>query len=118
MAVEEGSLSLDEAAGPPGSTVRHLLAHASGLGPRAGPPLAPPGTRRIYSNAGYGVVADLIAERSGLAFSEYLSEGVLGPLGMAGTVLRHSAGGARPPGWSGRWTISWSWPVSGRHPRW
>ena len=94
VAVEEGSLSLDEAAGPPGSTVRHLLAHASGLGPRAGPPLAPPGTRRIYSNAGYGVVADLIAERSGLDFSEYLSEGVLGPLGMAGTVLRHSAGGA------------------------
>jgi CubicO group peptidase (beta-lactamase class C family) len=92
--VEEGSVSLDEAAGPPGSTVRHLLAHASGLGLEAGPPLAPPGTRRIYSNAGYRVVAELVAERSGLAFSEYLSEGVLGPLHMADTILRDSAGGA------------------------
>jgi CubicO group peptidase (beta-lactamase class C family) len=98
VAVEEGSLSLDEAAGPPGSTVRHLLAHASGLGPDAGPPLAPPGTRRIYSNAGYGVVADLIAERSGLVFSEYLSEGVLGPLHMAGTVLGGSGGAAAAAG--------------------
>ena len=31
VAVEEGALGLDDPAGPPGSTVRHLLAHASGL---------------------------------------------------------------------------------------
>ena len=31
VAAEEGLLDLDEQAGPPGSTVRHLLAHASGL---------------------------------------------------------------------------------------
>ena len=30
IAVEEGVLDLDTPAGPPGSTVRHLLAHASG----------------------------------------------------------------------------------------
>ncbi|MGA2124486.1 MAG: serine hydrolase, partial [Acidimicrobiales bacterium] len=30
VAVEEGALSFDEPAGPPGSTVRHLLSHASG----------------------------------------------------------------------------------------
>ena len=29
-AAEEGVLDLDDAAGPPGSTIRHLLAHASG----------------------------------------------------------------------------------------
>ena len=75
--------------------MRHLLAHASGLGPEAGPPLAPPGTRRIYSNAGYRVLAELVAERSGLAFSEYLSEGVLGPLHMEGSIL------ARPRGRGG-----------------
>ncbi|MGD0312187.1 MAG: serine hydrolase domain-containing protein [Acidimicrobiales bacterium] len=94
VAVEEGTLSLDEAAGPPGSTLRHLLAHASGLGPGPGPPLAPPGTRRIYSNAGYLAVADLIAERSGLPFARYLREGVLDPLDMDGTVLSDEAGGA------------------------
>jgi CubicO group peptidase (beta-lactamase class C family) len=31
VAAEEGVVDLDEEAGPPGSTVRHLLAHASGL---------------------------------------------------------------------------------------
>ena len=31
VAVEEGIVDLDEPAGPPGSTLRHLLSHASGL---------------------------------------------------------------------------------------
>ena len=31
VAAEEGAIDLDEPAGPEGSTVRHLLAHASGL---------------------------------------------------------------------------------------
>ncbi len=87
IAVEEGTLALDEPAGPPGSTVRHLLAHASGLGPDAATSLAAPGTRRIYSNAGFQVLAELLAERSGLSFDEYLADGVLGPLGMAATTF-------------------------------
>ena len=32
VAIEEGVVELDTPAGPPGSTVRHLLAHASGPG--------------------------------------------------------------------------------------
>ena len=35
IAIEEGVVDLDTAAGPPGSTVRHLLAHASGLSMRS-----------------------------------------------------------------------------------
>src|SRR6267154_5405640 len=50
VACEEGIVDLDEPAGPPGSTVRHLLAHASGLPPDGTVPTAPPGSRRIYSN--------------------------------------------------------------------
>ena len=91
VASEEGTLSLDDPAGPPGSTVRHLLAHASGLGLDPGPPVAPPGTGRIYSNAGYLVLADLLEERSGMAFGDYLSQGVLEPLGMVGTTLESDA---------------------------
>ncbi|HUD15894.1 MAG TPA: serine hydrolase domain-containing protein [Acidimicrobiales bacterium] len=96
VAVEEGTLSLDDPAGPTGSTVRHLLAHASGLGPDPGPPLAEPGTRRIYSNAGFQLLADVLAERSGLTFGDYLGEGVLAPLGMTATTLDPGAphGGA------------------------
>src|SRR3954462_5819270 len=56
VAAEEGILDLDDAAGPPGSTVRHLLAHASGLPLDGGAPIAQPGQRRIYSNAGFNVL--------------------------------------------------------------
>ena len=97
VAVEEGTLSLDDPAGPPGATVRHLLAHASGLGPEPGPPVEAPGTRRIYSNVGYEVLASVLADRSGMPFAEYLTAGVLEPLGMTGTSLRpgrHGTGAA------------------------
>jgi CubicO group peptidase (beta-lactamase class C family) len=101
VAVEEGTLALDEPAGPGGSTVRHLLAHASGLGPEPGPPLARPGVSRIYSNVGFAILGELLAERSGMGFREYLRQGVLGPLGMAGTVLDDVPGGAPAAGLSG-----------------
>src|SRR5674476_1264384 len=77
VAIEEGTLSLDLPAGPPGSTIRHLLAHASGLGPDRGPPLAKPHTRRIYSNFGYDVLADVLVQRSGMSFRDYVTHGVL-----------------------------------------
>src|SRR5918994_134889 len=41
VAAEEGTLDLDEPAGPPGATVRHLLAHASGLPFEGTTPIAP-----------------------------------------------------------------------------
>jgi threonine dehydratase len=63
VAVEEGVLELDAPAGPEGSTVRHLLAHAAGLPFDAGPPIARPATRRVYSNYGFEVAAALVEER-------------------------------------------------------
>jgi CubicO group peptidase (beta-lactamase class C family) len=100
VATEEGTLELDEPAGPPGSTVRHLLAHASGLGPDGAEPLTTPGRRRIYSNVGYEILADVLSRSSGMAFSDYLASGVTGPLGMARTALvpgSSPASGARGP---------------------
>jgi CubicO group peptidase (beta-lactamase class C family) len=91
VAAEEGILDLDEPAGPPGSTVRHLLAHASGLGFDAGPPIAPPGRRRIYSNAGYEALGALLEERASMAFDAYLAEAVLAPSGVAATALEGTA---------------------------
>jgi CubicO group peptidase (beta-lactamase class C family) len=90
VAAEEGILELDEPAGPDGSTVRHLLAHASGLPFEPGPPLARPGERRIYSNVAYDLLGDLVAQRSELPFAEYLRAAVLEPAGMASTELRGS----------------------------
>ena len=84
VAVEEETIALDEPAGPPGATVRHLLAHASGLAYDSDAVLAPPGRRRIYSNAGFEALGRLVAERAGMPFATYLAEAVLNPLGMAG----------------------------------
>src|SRR5438874_9381455 len=71
VAAEEGIVDLDEPAGPPGSTFRHLLAHASGLPFDPGAPIARPGTRRIYSNYGFEVAAAQVEERAEMPFAEY-----------------------------------------------
>ncbi len=92
VAVEEGAVELDEPAGPPGSTVAHLLAHASGLDFAAREAVAEPGTARIYSSAGYEVLAETVEDATGFAFADYLREAVTEPLGMTATVLDGPAG--------------------------
>jgi CubicO group peptidase (beta-lactamase class C family) len=90
VAAEEGALELDEEAGPPGSTVRHLLAHASGLPFEGRKPIARPGERRIYSNAGYEELGAFVGSRAAMPFAHYLAAAVLVPLGMNGSHLRGS----------------------------
>ncbi len=93
VAVEEGTVALDDAAGPPGSTVAHLLAHASGLGP-VGERRAEPGRRRIYSNAGYEVLARHLEARAAMPYAAYLAGAVFEPLGMAGATVAEGPVGA------------------------
>lgn len=90
IAVEEGTLDLDSPAGPPGSTVRHLLAHASGLPFDGDVPVAAPGVRRIYSNTGFDVLGGTLAAAAGMPAGDYLTEAVLAPLGMHATELEGS----------------------------
>ncbi len=92
IAVEEGAVEWDLPAGPEGSTLRHLIAHTSGLAFSDDTVQAAPGDRRVYSNTGFGVLADAVQEASGIAFPDYLDEAVLTPLGMSGTALRGPAG--------------------------
>jgi CubicO group peptidase (beta-lactamase class C family) len=95
VAVEEGAVDLDAPAGPPGSTVRHLLAHASGLPFEDGPPIATPGTRRIYSNPGFEVLAEAVAEGAEMPFADYLGAAVLRPLGLTALLEGSPAHGYR-----------------------
>ncbi len=90
VAVEEQTLDLDEPAGPPGATVRHLLAHAAGYGFDTGP-LSRPGRSRIYSNTGFDALGDHLAERAGMAADRYVTAAVIEPLAMAHTDLRDAS---------------------------
>lgn len=90
VAVEEGAVDLDEPAGPPGSTVRHLLAHASGMAPDRAIRAAEPGTRRIYSNAGFEALGEHVAAAAGMTFAEYFDQALCEPLGLASTGLAGS----------------------------
>jgi CubicO group peptidase (beta-lactamase class C family) len=48
---------------------------------------AAPGSKRIYSNSGFEVLAGAVASSSGIPFPEYLADGVLRPLGMSSSQL-------------------------------
>ena len=98
VAIEEGSLALDQPLGPPGSTVSHVLSHSSGLAPEtpdeqtAGP--APPfataagvGSKRIYSNQGYELLGRAVEESTGIDMATYFHEAVVEPLGLTATRL-------------------------------
>jgi CubicO group peptidase (beta-lactamase class C family) len=92
IAVEEGALEWDQPAGPPGATVKHLIAHASGLAFDSDQVQARPGRRRIYSNTGFAVLGDTLTKASGIEFADYLAEAVFTPLGMTSSQLKGSPG--------------------------
>ena len=73
------------------TTVAMLVAAEEGLvdlDEPAGPPIARPGTRRIYSNYGFEVAAALVEERAEMPFAEYFASVWEG----TGAVLEGSAG--------------------------
>lgn len=100
VAVEEGALELRQPAGPAGATVRHLLAHASGLAFGDRIAQVAPGVKRIYSSAGFEILAELVESETAIPFPDYLREAVFEPLGMTSTVL------AGPAGHGGRSTVA------------
>jgi CubicO group peptidase (beta-lactamase class C family) len=94
VAVEEEAVSLDDPADEaliPGATLRHLLAHASGLAPERPMRSFAPAVRRVYSNVGIELAAELVERATDIPFARYLDEAVCRPLRLDTTRLAGSA---------------------------
>jgi CubicO group peptidase (beta-lactamase class C family) len=103
VAVEEGALELTDPADDtllPGATLRHLLAHASGVAPERPMRSFPPATRRVYSNVGIEMAGQLVERAVEMPFSAYLDEALVAPLGLRSTTLPGS------PARDGRSTVA------------
>jgi len=93
VAVEEEAVSLNDPADAdllPGATLRHLLAHASGVAPERPMRSFPPATRRVYSNVGIELAAGLVERATELPFAHYLDEALARPLDLSHTSLAGS----------------------------
>lgn len=97
--LDAGRCRLDDHVGPPGSTLAHLLSHASGLPLDGTTPVAACGSRRIYSNTGIELAVAHAAAHAGVRDDELIATNVLAPLGMADTVVDGSVA------WSGISTV-------------
>jgi hypothetical protein len=92
-------------------TLRHLLTHTAGFqdpltgaddDPRLSlgdylarnqpPRRYPPGTVHVYSDYGYDLAGYLVQLRSGVSYERYVTDHILGPLGMTRTGFVGSAG--------------------------
>lgn len=82
VALDRGLVDLDAPAGPPGSTLRHLLAHASGYFYESDAVLMAPGRRRHYSNHGIDEAGRHLERAVGRDLADWVAEQVLEPLGM------------------------------------
>lgn len=88
-AVSEGVFELGEKL-PNGSILSDVLAHASGLAAdiiqgaevTSQKPVVPPRTRRIYSNAGFELLARSLELSTGYVFKDYLRESLFDVSGM------------------------------------
>lgn len=120
LARERGELALSDRVGrflPGGpfadATLRQLLSHSSGMtaephgswwerspgvdraalveAHRGAAPVLEPGAQFHYSNLGYGVLGEVVAEVTGLSWAEALRQQVLAPLGMDRTTYDQQA---------------------------
>ncbi|MEX1140409.1 MAG: serine hydrolase domain-containing protein [Bacteroidota bacterium] len=93
----------------PAMTIRHLLTHTSGLPRESAYPywtdykfpsrsemikaleqqetVFPTETRLKYSNLGVVLAGEIVAEISGIPYSEYVAKNILEPLGMSSTTV-------------------------------
>lgn len=121
---------------PDGVTLRRMLVHFSGLPTEpplpswsalAFPPMAEivaaagrtdvavePGRQFKYSNLAYGLLGEVVARRSGMAYVDYVRANVFEPLGMADSGFERDERPAGSP-LADAWVVSR--PIGGPHRR-
>jgi CubicO group peptidase (beta-lactamase class C family) len=90
IAITEGALELSDPVDEgllPGATVEHLLAHASGIAPEGRVRSFPPAVRRVYSNAGFDLLGDVVAAAVTMPFADYFNEALVTSLRLTSTSL-------------------------------
>lgn len=92
VAVEEGSIALEQVVTDWGATVADLLSHSGGMAPTSYEQITQPRTRRVYSTAAYERLGEVVAEHTEMTFDAYLDAGVFEPLKMTNTALQGSPG--------------------------
>lgn len=90
VALEEEAITLEDPAGPEGSTVHHLLAHTAGYDFDSETIRFAVGTKRGYSNYGFEKLAEHLEQQTGISMAQYAQEAVFAPLGMADTEIAGS----------------------------
>jgi len=90
VALEEEAISLDDPAGPEGSTVHHLLAHTAGYDFDSETIRFAPGAKRGYSNTGFEKLAAHLEAQTSISMADYAQEAVCAPLVMASTKIAGS----------------------------
>ena len=63
--------------------VKHLLSHTSGLDRDPNALAFAPGSGFLYSNLGFRLLGEIVAQRSRMRFEDYLRLRIFGPTGMA-----------------------------------
>lgn len=95
IAVEEGAFELDDRVDKdllelqedqPAPTLRELLAHAAGVSFRDRVQEKPARQRRIYSSAGFEILAAQLERATEISFADYVREAICEPLGISITV--------------------------------
>jgi CubicO group peptidase (beta-lactamase class C family) len=88
LAVSEGAITLQDEIGVNGAKLFHLLSHTSGISfDTEKIVLAPPETRRIYSNAGIEIAAGYVEQAVSADLSSYMQKHLLDPLAMKSTYV-------------------------------
>ena len=113
-----------------GITIRHLMAHTSGLRPDVDVvevwigydkaielaieevPTAPPGERFVYSDINYFLLGDIVKRVSGLPLDEFSKKHIFEPLGMKDTGFNPAAS-LRPRIAPTQKCTQYGWPCEG-----